>query len=94
MPEIRINDKMISQDSAIFFVAEIGINHNGDIKLAKKLIDMASFCGADSVKFQKRTLEICIPHNIRNRIRETPWGEMTYSDHSDQQELFLWEKIW
>jgi N-acetylneuraminate synthase len=58
----------------IFLIAEIGINHNGDIKLAKKLIEMAISCGFDAVKFQKRTVEEVYSKEILDQFRESPWG--------------------
>ena len=70
-----------------YIIAEIGINHNGDIKIAKKLIDVAAFCGCDAVKFQKRTLELCIPEGERDKERDTPWGRMTYFDYKKRIEF-------
>jgi N-acetylneuraminate synthase len=62
-------------DSQIpFITAEIGINHNGDINIAKKLIDMAVRCGCDAVKFQKRTVEDCYTEEFLDSPRESPWG--------------------
>ncbi len=58
----------------VFIVAEIGINHNGDLNIAKKLIDMAVECGCDAVKFQKRTIEKVYPKETLDGIRESPWG--------------------
>jgi len=63
------------------FIAEIGINHNGDIKIAKKLIDMAKRAKVDVVKFQKRDIDICIPNGIGDKLRQTPWGEMSYKEY-------------
>ena len=62
-----------------FIIAEIGINHNGDIKLAKKLIEMASVSGCDAVKFQKRTIDIVYNKDELNKPRISPWGK-TQSD--------------
>ena len=59
---------------SIFIIAEIGINHNGDIEIAKKLIDLAKACGCDAVKFQKRTIEIVYPKEVLDAPRESPWG--------------------
>jgi N-acetylneuraminate synthase len=87
MKEIRIGDKLISEDSPVFFIAELGINHNGSIDNAKKLIDLASICEVDAVKFQKRTPEICVPENKKNEIRETPWGDITYLDYKKKIEF-------
>jgi len=61
----------------VFVIAEIGINHNGDIKIAKKLIDIAILAGCDAVKFQKRTIEKVYSEDILNSPRESPWGKTT-----------------
>ncbi len=71
----------------IFIIAEIGINHNGDIELAKKLIDAAVQAGCDAVKFQKRTPEICVPEKMKTTMRETPWGLITYLDYKKKIEF-------
>src|SRR6201999_1728474 len=70
-----------------FIIAEIGLNHNGDLGIAKKLIDAASLAGCDAVKFQKRTVELCVPVAQRNVMRETPWGMMTYLDYRKRVEF-------
>ena len=57
-----------------FIIAEIGINHNGDIEIAKKLIDMAKNCGCDAVKFQKRTIDVVYSKDFLDSPRESPWG--------------------
>ena len=72
-----------------FLIAEIGINHNGSLKLAKKLIDLAVKYRFDAVKFQKRDLEICIPEKQKNIIRDTPWGAMSYLDYKKKIEFSL-----
>lgn len=70
-----------------FFIAEIGINHNGNIETALKLIDAAKLAGCDAVKFQKRTPEICVPINQWENKRETPWGVMKYIDYKKKIEF-------
>jgi len=65
----------------VFITGEIGINHNGDINIAKKLIDIAVIAGCDAVKFQKRNPKICVPPKQAKLMRETPWGLMTYLDY-------------
>jgi len=70
-----------------FLIAEIGINHNGDVKNAFKLIDLAKDCGFDSVKFQKRTPEITTPKSKANDLRDTPWGKITYLDYKKKIEF-------
>ncbi|OGV37060.1 MAG: N-acetylneuraminate synthase [Lentisphaerae bacterium GWF2_49_21] len=64
---------------SIFIIAEIGINHNGDINIAKQLVDVAKECGCDAVKFQKRTIETVYPKEVLDAPRESPWG-MTNRD--------------
>jgi N-acetylneuraminate synthase len=64
-----------------YIIAEIGINHNGDLDIAKKLIDVASLSGCDAVKFQKRNPDVCVPEHQKSVMRDTPWGEMTYLDY-------------
>ncbi len=70
-----------------FLIAEIGINHNGSLVIAKKLIDLASKYKFDAVKFQKRDLNICIPDDQKNLIRSTPWGNITYLNYKKKIEL-------
>ena len=87
MKEIKIGDKIISEKAPVFFIAEIGINHNGSVETAKQIIDVAKLTGADAVKFQKRSPELCVPENVRDRIKETPWGEMTYFEYKKRIEF-------
>ena len=58
----------------IFFIAEIGINHNGDMKICKELIDLAVTAGCDAVKFQKRDIETVYSKKLLDSFRESPWG--------------------
>jgi len=74
-------------DSVPFIIAEIGINHNGSIEIAQKLIDMAKDAGCDAVKFQKRNPDICVPSEQRNLMRETPWGLITYLEYRHKVEF-------
>ena len=74
-----------------FLIAEIGINHNGSIKLAKKLIDLAVETGFDAVKFQKRNPDISTPEHQKSKIRNTPWGDITYLDYKKKIEFGLKE---
>jgi N-acetylneuraminate synthase len=60
-----------------YLIAEIGINHNGDIKITKQLIKNAKDCGFDSVKFQKRTINIVYDEKTLDTLRESPWGKTT-----------------
>jgi N-acetylneuraminate synthase len=70
-----------------FLIAEIGINHNGSLALAKKIIDIAKKYNFDAVKFQKRDLNICIPESEKYKIRNTPWGQMTYLQYKKKIEF-------
>ena len=70
-----------------YIIAEIGINHNGDLETAKKLIDIAAVAGCNAVKFQKRNPDICVPEAQKKIMRETPWGEMTYLDYKHKVEF-------
>lgn len=78
---IKIGDRLIGENQPAYIVAEIGINHNGDLELAKRMIEAAKNAGVDAVKFQKRTPEICTPPEVRNQMRDTPWGYITYLDY-------------
>lgn len=68
-------------------IAEIGINHNGDMELAKRLIDSAIVSGCDYAKFQKRTPDICVPEAQKSKLRETPWGTIPYIDYKKKIEF-------
>ncbi len=70
-----------------YIIAEIGINHNGSMEVAKKLIDVASLAGCDAVKFQKRNPDVCVPEHQKSVMRETPWGKMTYLDYKYKVEF-------
>jgi sialic acid synthase SpsE len=78
---IEIGGRAVGDGEPAYLIGEIGINHNGDIEIAKRLIDVAAEAGCDAVKFQKRTPEICVPPEQRDRLRETPWGVMTYMEY-------------
>ena len=64
-----------------YLIAEIGINHNGSLKIAKKLMDIAKDQNFDCVKFQKRDPDVCVPDSQKLKMRETPWGNLTYLDY-------------
>ena len=78
---VKIGDRWVGQGYPTYLVAEIGINHNGDLEVAKKMIEAAHHAGVDAVKFQKRTPELCVPPEQRGQMRETPWGYITYLDY-------------
>jgi N-acetylneuraminate synthase len=79
--EIKFGKKLVGDGHAAYIIAEIGINHNGSLETAKKMIDAAVHAGADAVKFQKRTPEVCTPLEQQKQMRETPWGYITYLDY-------------
>lgn len=83
----KIGETLVGEDYPVFFIAEIGINHNGDLQLAKRLIDAAFACGWDSVKFQKRVPEIAVPEEQKNVMRDTLWGRMTYLEYKKRIEF-------
>jgi len=70
-----------------YFIGEIGINHNGDINITRKLIDAVHACGWHCAKFQKRTPDKCVPEHQKLVPRETPWGTMTYIDYKHKIEF-------
>ena len=74
-----------------FLIAEIGINHNGSVSTAKKLIDLAKKYNFDAVKFQKRNPDISTPNNIKSKMRDTPWGYISYLDYKKKIEFGLKE---
>lgn len=84
---IRIGNREINESTNPFLIAEIGINHNGDLQIAKRLIDAAFATGWDSVKFQKRTPELSVPEKQKSVMRDTPWGKMTYLEYKKRIEF-------
>jgi N-acetylneuraminate synthase len=78
---VSIGGVAIGENEPVYVIAEIGLNHNGDVELAKRLIDVAADAGAQAVKFQKRTPAISTPEHMKNTPRETPWGTMTYLEY-------------
>jgi N-acetylneuraminate synthase len=86
---IQIGNKWIGEGNPAFLIAEIGINHNGDITTAKRLIDVAVMAGCDAVKFQKRTPEKAVPNDYQNVMRETPWGLVSYLEYRRKIEFNL-----
>ena len=80
--------QMIGEVGNPYIIAEIGINHNGDVEIAKKLIDMAKECGCHAVKFQKRTIDIVYKKALLDSFRESPWG----TTQRDQKEALEFGK--
>jgi N-acetylneuraminate synthase len=78
---IQIGDRLIGNHQPTYIIAEIGINHNGSLEIAKNLIDSAVSSGCDAVKFQKRTPEFCVPPQQQGVVKSTPWGTMTYLEY-------------
>jgi sialic acid synthase SpsE len=85
--KVSVGKKAIGAGEPVYIIAEIGINHNGDIEIAKQLMDVAVETGCDAVKFQKRTPEICVPEEQKTIPRETPWGSMTYFEYKKRIEF-------
>lgn len=85
--EIKLGNRIINAQSTPYLIAEIGINHNGDMQIAKKLIDAANATGWDAVKFQKRCPDIAVPEAQKNVMRDTPWGRITYLDYKKHIEF-------
>lgn len=84
---VQIGDKLVGEGQPVYIIAEIGINHNGSLDVAKKLIDGAALAGCDAVKFQKRTPELCVPPDQWYIERETPWGRMSYIEYRHKVEF-------
>jgi N-acetylneuraminate synthase len=89
--EIKLGNKLVGDGHPAYIIAEIGINHNGSLDTAKEMILAAHETGADAVKLQKRTPELCVPENQRNLMRETPWGYITYMEYRQKVEFGLEE---
>jgi N-acetylneuraminate synthase len=84
---IAIGNRFIGDGEPVFIIAEIGINHNGSVDIAKRMIEGALFAGCNAVKFQKRTPEICTPRDQWEIERETPWGRMSYIEYRHRIEF-------
>ena len=87
MAKVKVGNSFIGDGEPVYIIGEIGINHNGALEKAKKLIKAAAKAGFDAVKFQKRTPEICVPKDQWNNERETPWGRMRYVDYRHKVEF-------
>ena len=68
-------------------IAEIGINHNGSIEECKKLIMLSKVAGIKYAKIQKRNPDVCVPEHQKSKLRQTPWGEMTYLEYKNKIEF-------
>jgi len=80
-PAVEMAGRTIGEGLPTYVIAEIGINHNGSLETAKRLIAVAKAVGCDAVKFQKRTPEKCVAPDQRDRMRETPWGYISYLEY-------------
>jgi len=85
--EIKIGNRMVGDGHPAYIIAEIGINHNGDLDIARKMIDAAVHAGADAVKFQKRTPDVSTPPGQKDQMRETPWGYISYLEYRHKVEF-------
>ncbi len=85
--KIQVRNRWIGESMPTYIIGEIGINHNGSLEIAKKMIDGAASSGCDAVKFQKRTPEVCVPKDQWDIERDTPWGRMTYIDYRHRMEF-------
>jgi N-acetylneuraminate synthase len=74
MKDIKINSTIVGDGQPCFVIGEIGINHNGDVEIAKKLIDVAEAAGCNAVKFQKRTVDVVYSAEELAKPRENPFG--------------------
>jgi N-acetylneuraminate synthase len=85
--EVKVGHRWVGDQHPVYVIAEIGINHNGDIDNARRLIEGAAKAGCDAVKFQKRTPDLCVPPDQREIKRDTPWGIMTYIEYRHKVEF-------
>lgn len=85
--EVKLGSRLVGDGHPTYIVAEIGINHNGDLEVARRLIDAAVHAGVDAVKLQKRTPELCVPPDQQNQMRDTPWGYISYLDYRRKVEF-------
>jgi len=86
-PIVNIAGTPVGKGNPCYLIAEIGINHNGDVENVFKLIDAAAEAKFDAVKFQKRTPRVCVPRDQWDVERDTPWGVMKYIDYREKTEL-------
>lgn len=85
--EVKLGDRLIGDGQPAYIIAEVGINHNGDVEIAKQIVDAAVHAGADAVKFQKRTPEVSTPPEQQSQMRDTPWGYITYLEYRHKVEF-------
>jgi N-acetylneuraminate synthase len=85
--EVKVGNRYVGDGHPVYIIAEIGINHNGSIDIAKELIDASVEAGCDAVKFQKRTPELCVPDDQKDKMRHTPWGYISYMEYREKVEF-------
>ncbi|HDD61958.1 MAG TPA: N-acetylneuraminate synthase [Chloroflexi bacterium] len=85
--EVKVGNRYVGDGHPVYIIAEIGINHNGNIEVAKQLIDASAAAGCDAVKFQKRTPELCVPEDQKDKMRHTPWGYISYMEYREKVEF-------
>ncbi|GAA2000714.1 N-acetylneuraminate synthase family protein [Brevibacterium samyangense] len=84
---VAFGDILVGPGQPVYVIGEIGINHNGDVEIAKQLMDVAAEAGAQAVKFQKRNPDVAVPEDQKSKPRSTPWGEMTYLEYKFRVEF-------
>jgi N-acetylneuraminate synthase len=84
---VELGGQRVGGAEPVLVIAEIGINHNGSLDMARKLIDGAYLAGAQAVKFQKRTPERCVPKEQWHLERDTPWGRIPYIEYRRRMEF-------
>jgi N-acetylneuraminate synthase len=87
--QVNFGGRLVGDEQPTYIIAEVGINHNGDMEIAKQIIDAAVHAGADAVKFQKRTPDLSTPPAQQAQMRETPWGYITYLEYRHRVEFGL-----
>ena len=85
--EIKLGGRQVGDGHPAYIIAEVGINHNGDLRIAKQIIDAAVHAGADAVKFQKRAPEVSTPPEQQKQMRDTPWGYISYLEYRHKVEF-------
>jgi N-acetylneuraminate synthase len=85
--EVKVGNRYVGDGHPVYIIAEIGINHNGSLDIAKQLIDASAEAGCDAVKFQKRTPELCVPDDQKDVMRDTPWGYISYMEYREKVEF-------
>jgi N-acetylneuraminate synthase len=84
---IKFGPRKVGDAQPVYMIAEIGINHNGSIDVAKRLLDATFASFWDCAKFQKRDPDTCVPEEQKGVMRQTPWGEMTYLEYKKRVEF-------